>query len=158
MSTSATLAELARQVRGDTQRMLEAAQPEWLTWSPPGTSNHILWHAGHAVWLQDLLCVQLLTGQTRLTSDWEATFGMHCRPPAQTTDWPSQQQLARQLDSQLKEILDLLSTTTGDRLAQIADPSRGPAPISSRIMHGWHDEAKHCGEMYLLLKLCRLGS
>ncbi len=45
------LAELAGQVRQRTLELLGAAEPSWLTWSPPGTSNHILWHAGHALWL-----------------------------------------------------------------------------------------------------------
>jgi hypothetical protein len=53
MSTSATgivlaLCELAEQVRSGTLEILHATQQEWLTWTPPGASNHILWHAGHA--------------------------------------------------------------------------------------------------------------
>ena len=43
------LAEMARQVRGDTLRLLAAAPEASLLFAPPGTSNHILWHAGHAL-------------------------------------------------------------------------------------------------------------
>ena len=50
----------------------------------------------------------------------------------------------------------VLMARVNSGLAQIADPSRGPANIAARIIHGFHDEAKHCGEMYLLLKLCRI--
>ncbi len=50
----------------------------------------------------------------------------------------------------------LVSRRAGDeRLAKTADPGRGTATISDRIIHGLHDEAKHSGEMYLILKLCR---
>ncbi len=55
MSVSATLQELAAQVRRDTLQILDVTQPTWLTYAPPGTSNHILWHAGHALWLQNVL-------------------------------------------------------------------------------------------------------
>ena len=41
MSHGEVLIELARQVRGDTLQVLDAAQADWLTWSPKGTSNHI---------------------------------------------------------------------------------------------------------------------
>ena len=55
------LAELARQIRGETLKLLAAAPDDWLTFAPEGTSNHILWHAGHAVWLQDVLFVEVVT-------------------------------------------------------------------------------------------------
>src|SRR5690606_26520099 len=132
-----------------------AETPEWLTFAPAGTSNHILWHAGHALWLGDLLCVELLTGQSELPPGWAGTFGMQCRPPQQTSDWPSRDELAALLERQLQRVLELLETTTDEQLAEPADLSRGPASVSARIIHGLHDEAKHCGEMYLLLKLCR---
>ena len=51
--------ELAKQVRSDTLQILNAAHPSWLTFAPDGMSNHILWHAGHALWLQDRLCIHI---------------------------------------------------------------------------------------------------
>ena len=155
MSIAATLQELARQVRGDTIQILEAAQPEWLDYAPPGTSNHILWHAGHALWAQDVLCVRLLSGCEELPAGWEKTFGMDCEPVNQTEDWPSRDGLRDLLKSQLSRVLYLLAITPDSRLAETADPVRGPAAVSDRIIHGLHDEAKHSGEMYLILKLCR---
>ncbi len=149
------LRELARQVRGATLRGLQATPDEWLTWAPPGTANHILWHAGHALWLQDLLCIRLLTGQGELPPGWSETFGASCRPPQQTSDWVSGAELAGLLQSQLERILELLSATSDRQLAQVADPTRGTATVAARIIHGFHDEAKHSGEMYLLWKLCR---
>jgi hypothetical protein len=149
--TAALLQELARQVRGDTRRILAAAQPGCLTWAPPGTSNHILWHAGHALWLGDVLCVELLTGRSELPGAWEQTFGMNCRPVAATQHWPSRAEIDRLLGLQLDRIVDLLKETPSEKLVHDGQL----LPLASRIVHGFHDEAKHQGEMYLLLKMCR---
>lgn len=140
------LAELGRQVRTDTRRLLAAARPEWLTWAPPGTSNHILWHAGHSVWLMDVLGIELLTGRSELPAGWAETFGMDCRPVAETRDWPDREQLGALLGRQLARFLELLATSPPN------------AAVTGRIIHGLHDEAKHQGEMYLLMKMCRAGA
>lgn len=155
MNIGATLQDLARQVRGDTLQILDAAWPNWLTYAPPGTSNHILWHAGHALWLQDLLCVKLLAGREELPAGWAEKFGMNCQAVDQTVDWPPRAELAEMLRSQLRRVMELLATTTDEQFGQPADPDIGPALISERIIHGLHDEAKHSGEMNLILKLCR---
>lgn len=155
MTIANTLQELARQVRRDTLKILANADTAWLTFAPAGTSNHILWHAGHALWLQDLLCIQFLVGKTELPPSWDELFGMNCRPPSETTNWPSRDELMDRLATQVQRVIDLLEQTPDERLLTIANPARGPAAIRDRIIHGWHDEAKHCGEMYLLFKLCR---
>lgn len=157
MTTNNTLQELARQVRGDTLRLLDAAEPNWLTFAPVGTSNHVLWHAGHALWLQDVLCVELLTGVSELPQGWAATFGMDCRPVAQTASWPARERVSDLLRRQLQRVLELLESAADEDLGAIVNPARGPASVADRIIHGFHDEAKHGGEMYLLLKLCRSG-
>jgi hypothetical protein len=58
----------------------------------------------------------------------------------------------------LQRILELLAATTDQQLRGLADPTRGTATVAARIIHGLHDEAKHCGEMYLLWKMCRAGT
>ena len=155
MSTGASLQEMARQVRRDTLQILDAAQEDWLAYAPSGTSNHIVWHAGHALWLQDVLCVRLLVGRGELPGGWAEKFGANCRPLDLTKDWPTRDELRELLQGQLNRVLELLATTPDARLAETADPDRGPAAISDRIIHGLHDEAKHCGEMYLIFKLCQ---
>lgn len=158
MTTSEILQELARQVRRDTICVLDGAELAWLTYAPRGTSNHILWHAGHAIWLQDVLCEELLGAGGHLPSGWSEKFGMNCKPPSQTREWPSREELRTLLQAQLSRMLDLLAATSDNCLTEIADSSRGSATISDRIIHGLHDEAMHCGEMYLILKLCRVHS
>ena len=155
MNASTTLQELARQVRRDTLHILDAAEPTWLTYAPPGTTNHILWHAGHVLWAQDILCVRLLAGREELPSEWADKFGANCRPGNQTVDWPSRDELRNLLEGQLRRMLELLAAATVERLAETVDHNQGTSAISDRIIHGFHDEAKHSGEMYLILKLCR---
>jgi hypothetical protein len=146
---------MARQIRRDTLQILKAAPSEALMFAPPGTSNHILWHAGHALWLQDLLCIELLTGKSELPRHWLTMFGMNCEPVANRTEWPSRGETVERLEQQVQRILQLLASATREQLDKVANPQRGPATVSDRIIHGLHDEAKHCGEMYLLLKLFR---
>ncbi len=158
MSSRHLLQELARQVRTRTREILAAARPEWLTWAPPGTSNHILWHAGHAVWLMDVLGVELLTGRSELPPGWAEKFGMRCRPPHLTCDWPDRDLLDRMLAEQLRRFCQLLETTPEERLQLPTSVSQARHSLAGQILHGLHDEACHSGEMYLLLKMCRSRS
>jgi hypothetical protein len=154
MDHGEVLTELARQVRGSTLHVFDSAKADWLTWSPEGTSNHILWHAGHALWLQDLLCVELLTGQSELPDGWAAMF----RPgsqPGKIQDWPSRDAVGSLLRSQLGRMLEILQRTPEDVLLQTPDRFRDTRTTLGWIIHGLHDEAKHNGEMYLLSKLCQ---
>jgi hypothetical protein len=101
MTQTAHLEELARQVRNATRDVLAAAKESWLTWAPPGTSNHILWHAGHALWLQVALCILPLTGRSELPSGWREAFGSRCRPVNTTSHWPVWNEVHRLLTEQL---------------------------------------------------------
>lgn len=158
MSTGSILTELAQQIRGFTLKLLSEAQPQWLRFAPAGTTNHMLWHAGHALWLQDVLGVQLLSGRSELPDGWAETFGSNCQPLAFTRRWPTQDEVRNLLEAQLQRISQLLHAASEEQLQSVANSSRGSATIAQRIIHGWHDEAKHSGEMYLLLKLCRAGA
>jgi hypothetical protein len=147
------LAELARQVRGSTLDLLHVPHESWLTWAPRGTSNHILWHAGHALWLQDALTVRPLTGHSELPVGWERTFGQNSQPEL-AAEWPAEAEVRMLLQNQLVRILNLLR----ERAEKIAaDPNATPRgggwPLLPGMIHGWHDEARHHGEMYLLHKL-----
>jgi hypothetical protein len=155
MLAASHLAEMARQVRGDTLRLLAAAREEWLTWSPPGTSNHILWHAGHALWLGDVLCIERATGRSELPAGWAEKFGMDCRPVRQTRDWPTRAELHRRLAEQLLRMQQVLAELPPERLVVEEPHDGGRRGLASAVIHGLHDEAKHQGEMYLLLKMCQ---
>jgi hypothetical protein len=153
-SVVVALAELARQVRASTLQMLDVPR-EWLTWTPAGTSNHILWHAGHALWLQDVLSMAPLTNRSQLPSGWAAMFGQSSRP-AETAAWPDRVEVAGHLEAQLREMLQIYAKHAEEIVSYGNKRPRGNGwPLLDGILHGWHDEARHQGEMYLLFKLCR---
>jgi len=149
-----TLAELARQVRHSTLQLLHVPDKNWLTWSPPGTSNHILWHAGHALWLHDALTLRPLTGRSELPCEWAKIFGQNSTP-ASTANWPDESEVRTGLETQLRRVLELLAKHA-ETIVNSANevPPSGGWPLLAGMIHGWHDEARHQGEMYLLQKLC----
>jgi len=153
------LQSLAVEVRTKTVQLLAATRPEELTRTPAGTSNHILWHAGHALWLQEVLCLQLITGKSELPAGWEGMFKMGSQPRLQKDPWPSKDELLRQLEGQLPRLVDVIGSVSDaalDALPRFAH--RGDSrTLGQCILHGLHDEANHQGEMYLLLKLQRLN-
>ena len=53
-------------------------------------------------------------------------------------------------------LIDITAAASEARLAEITN-DRGDTLVG-RIIHGLHDEARHQGEMYLLLKLCNRPS
>ena len=152
MSHGEALVELAWQVRGSTLQVLNAANADCLTWSPRGTNNHILWHAGHAVWLQDLLCIELLTSQSELPKDWSAMFGAKSHPDS-IEEWPSHDEVRSRLETQLSRMLEVLEQAPEDLLLQTPTRFKDQRTNLGWVIHGLHDEAKHNGEMYLLWKL-----
>jgi len=152
------LAELVRQVRQGTLQVLAATHPTRLMWTPPGTSNHILWHAGHALWLQDLLTIQPLIGRCELPSGWEGMFGQGS-VPKDTSAWPPKSQVQHLLAAQQHRILGLLSEKAGLIATQATAVSPHTRwPLVAGIIHACHDEARHQGEMYLLQKLHQVVS
>ena len=148
VETRRLLVDLAQQVRGFTLQLLTAVPDGWLLWSPAGTSNHILWHGGHGLWLQGVLCLKKLVGASELPDGWDKVFGQHCQPVHLTQEWPERKRVVQLLEQQLERMVDVIETAPAAALTQ--DES-----IVSGIIHGLHDEARHHGEMYLLLKICK---
>jgi hypothetical protein len=149
------LAELARQVRRSTLELSQVPDLRWLTWAPPGTSNHILWHAGHALWLQDALTIRPLTGRSELPDGWASVFGQNSRPELNSV-WPDATEVRALLEDQGGRVEALLREHADMILAKANRvPPSGGWPLLPGIIHGWHDEARHQGEMYLLQKLLR---
>ena len=148
------LAILAYQVRDCTLKLFDATDPDALTWTPPGTANHILWHAGHAVWVAGVLTIEPLTGNSELPAGWTEKFGQNSQP-ATMRDWPERTEVRWRLETQLKRILDLLDVYRDKISTADATLLEGGWPLLHGIIHGWHDEARHQGEMYLLQKLRR---
>jgi hypothetical protein len=154
MHESDVLKLLARDVRGDTLEFLTTSTSGNLMWTPDGTSNHVLWHAGHALWLQDLMCVEPITGRSELPPEWADRFGMDSQPQTVST-WPPHSEIEELLVSQLDRILDLLDDVTNSALSAPVPRLGGKRTLCGWIIHGLHDEAKHSGEMHLLRKMAK---
>jgi hypothetical protein len=115
----------------------------------------MLWHAGHALWVCDVLTVQPITGHSELPPGWAATFGQNSHP-AITREWPDGGTVRNLLEAQLDRILKLHSKHGESIVARASEtPPHGGWPLLSGMIHGWHDEARHQGEMFLLHKLWR---
>lgn len=151
-----TLQLLATQVRALTLRFAREAPAEMFLWTPPGTQNHLTWHLGHVLWVQDVLCIQPATGGSELPAGWAEQFGMNCRPPAQSSTWPNRERLIELLEGQREQLQEVLGGLSRHQLDS-APEGRVGETLEVLIVHGWHDEAIHQGEMKLLGKLSRAG-
>jgi hypothetical protein len=146
--------EMVRQIRPLTVKWLMKPEDRHLMWAPEGLCNHVLWHAGHILWVNDALCIQVLTGKSQLPAGWAETFGMNCRPVTQTSRWPAREEMKQLLEAQAEQMLRLLGSTDEQTLTRVLDAGSG-ATVAGRIIHGLHDEAKHQGEIHLLIKQWR---
>ena len=142
--------EMVRQIRGFTLELVSVDNPAMQLWAPPGTANHMIWHAGHALWVQDVLCVKPLTGSSELPEGWGEKFGQNCDPVGSQTDWPTRTHIHELLTKQQQRLLELFETIPDEKLVVKPDESKD---LIGGIIHGLHDEARHHGEMYLLFKL-----
>jgi hypothetical protein len=153
------LRALALEVRLKTLQILELMTDAETLWAPAGTANHALWHAGHALWVQDALCLQIVTGRSELPLGYAGQFEMGSRPGNQRQGWPNRRELAHHLQAQLprlNEVINSLNDSDLDQLPRHAYPG-DKCLLGECILHGLHDEANHQGEMYLLFKMQRLG-
>ena len=141
--------EMIRQIRSFTIELLAVDNPEMYLWAPEGTSNHMMWHAGHTLWVQDVLCIEPLTGASELPDGWAQKFGQDCEPVASQMTWPERVFLQGLLYKQQSRLMEVVGDMRDDQL--VVDESN-PADLVGGIIHGLHDESRHQGEMYLLLK------
>jgi len=147
-----TLMLLAREVRGKTFRMLDGLAEAEARFVPPGLNNSIIWHAGHAYCVVEVLSVSAATGQPPQYPDgWFEIFSARSKPTRETK-FPPLEAVVGQLRAQLERLLPAIEPLTADRLAQVIDPARNRT-VRYNILHGLHDEANHQGEMWLLRKL-----
>src|SRR3954452_18335539 len=134
------LAILAYQVRDCTRKLFDATHSDALTWTPPGTVNHILWHAGHSVWVADVLSTEPLTGTSELPPGWADKFGQNSQPST-VNDWPDASEVRSQLETQLKRMLHLLHEHRETIVARADQtPAEGGWSLLHGMIHGWHDE------------------
>jgi hypothetical protein len=150
-----TLLLLLDEVRGKTLRVLEAVEPEHARWTPPRLHNTIVWHAGHAYILAEWLTMRALGLEPQVPDGWFAMFSWESRPSAVPGDrWPPLPEVVRHLNAQHERLRHAIGALTDEQLGSpsAADPRH---TVRRSVLHGLHDEACHCGEIYLLLKMQR---
>ena len=148
-----TLFLLLDEVRGKTLRILDAAPAESALWAPPGLHNHVLWHAGHAYVVVEMLTLGALGRAPEIPDGWFELFSWESRPARVPADrWPSLGEVVAQLRTQHARLSRIISGLSGEQLDRPSarNPDRS---VRSSILHGLHDEAGHGGEAYLLLKM-----
>src|SRR5690349_20759062 len=93
---------------------------------------------------------------SELPADSADSFGMNCRPVKESDSrglWPARNEIERRLKEQLDRVLQIIAGLPADVLSAKASAVRGSRNLLSAAVHAWHDESKHQGEMYLLLKM-----
>ena len=148
---------LLDEVRGKTLRLLEVVEPPLDRWAPPGLQNTILWHAGHAYILAEWLTMRAVGQEPQIPEGWFAMFSWESRP-ADVPDerWPPLLEVYRHLEEQQTRLVRVIGDLTDEQLGSpsVSDPRH---TVRRSILHGLHDEACHCGEIRLLLKLQRIA-
>jgi DinB superfamily len=147
--SDATLLMLMNDVRGKTLRLLDGVDGAQARFSPPGLFNSILWHAGHALVVNEQLGVAAATGKSAACPDgWIEMFGWQSQP-ATITQWPALADVVAELRDQQVRFAPLIQGLTAEQL----DRAMQHGTVRHSIMHGLHDEACHQGEIWLLKKI-----
>jgi hypothetical protein len=147
-----TLKLLAREVRGKTFKILDGVTEEQARFIPPGLNNSIVWHAGHSLWVVEILSIAAATGRAASLPDgWTDLFNSKSRP-TRDTKFPPLSQIIEALRNQLERLVSAIDPLSEQQLAVMIDPARN-RNVRYNILHGLHDEANHQGEMWLLRKL-----
>src|SRR4051812_1002532 len=150
------------EIRGKTLRLIDVPHADAL-WTPAGTDNPILWHAGHIFVVVETLCADELEPAEKgeaaknaaeknagaIPPGWFDAFGWNSTPENDSREsWPPLAQIAAHLREQHTRLRAALSQLPESQLSQPAE-----TPARRRILHGFHDEALHGGEIKLLRKL-----
>jgi hypothetical protein len=95
------------------------------------------------------LTVELITHRSELPAGWAAVFGEGSQP-AQTSNWPEGAEVCEPLEMQLARVQTLFADGALSIEARALEVSPVCGwPLLPGIIHGWHDEARHQGEMHL---------
>jgi len=146
---------LLDEVRGKTIRLLQGVTQEESLWTPPGISNHVLWHTGHAYVLSEWMTVKASGRQPQMPHHWFDMFSWKSEPAmVPESRWPPIAAVLQTLSKQHMRLHHAISELTEEQLAAPAQTSPNHT-VRYSILHGLHDEACHGGEIWLLRKMWR---
>jgi hypothetical protein len=148
-----TLVLLAKEIRRKTLKLIDGVSEEDARWAPEGTSNHLLWHAGHAYVLGETLGLAAIEGRPgKYPHEWFESFSWKSLPRA-VQKWPTLAEVREALQKQDAELVAAIEKLAPEQLGKNIGSAEKPRTLRYSILHGLHDEANHQGEMYLLRKL-----
>jgi hypothetical protein len=148
-----TLLALFDEIRGSLLRQLQNVDHAAVHFTPPGLSNHILWHAGHAYVVVEWLTMGALGLDPVAPPGWFRLFSWESKPAdLPLENFPPLAEVVKQLQSQHQRLTTLYASLGELDLknAAVDQPERSVREI---IVHALQDEAAHKGEIWLLRKL-----
>jgi len=146
-----TLLSLLDIVRGKTLRILADVTDEQAKFNA-GLSNHILWHAGHILAVNERLGVSAITGADLiLPAGWGESFGPKSKP-ATVSSWPTLDEVILKLKDQQARYKTAMDSVPDEHLDKISNEARNWT-LRQSIVYGLNDEAAHTGEIFLLKKI-----
>jgi hypothetical protein len=147
-----SLLMLARDVRNRTLALIDGMTDEQVRYTAPGLTNSILWHAGHIVTGVEHLVVKPITAQEpAYPMGWFQMFSWKSNPQ-HVEHWPRLEEVTSQLVDQYRRVTGLIQKLNEEHLATITNEQKGHT-LRYNIVHAFHDEANHQGEIWLLKKL-----
>jgi hypothetical protein len=146
---------LLDEVRGKTLRLLQDVSDHDARWTPPGLSNHVLWHGGHAFVLVEWLTMHAVGDLPHIPHQWMEMFGGESHPATiADNEWPAVSRVVEELKRQHGRVRHLLGELSEEKLAS-PTPKNPHHTIRYAILHALHDEACHGGEIWMLRKMLK---
>jgi hypothetical protein len=147
-----SLLMLAKDVRNKTLSLVEGITDMQARATAPGLTNSFLWHAGHVVTvIEHLVVVPITAKEPAYPMGWFQMFSWKSKPEHVQT-WPKLEEVQSQLVDQYRRVMGLLGQLNDEHLATVTNEQRGWT-LRYNIVHAFHDEANHQGEMWLLKKM-----
>src|SRR3954470_13407010 len=107
-----TLLLLATEIRNKTFKLLDGLTDDDARFKAAGMNNSILWHAGHALIVNEHLGVTHATGKpVQYPDGWYQKFSWASKP-AEVTDWPKLSEVVDKLRDQLQRLTSAIQTLT----------------------------------------------
>ena len=147
-----SLLMLAQDVRNKTLKLLDGMTDQQVGYVAPGLTNSILWHAGHVfILVEHLVIIPITAQEPAYPMGWFQMFGWKSKPEL-VQQWPRLEEVVSQLVDQYRRVSGLIQKLEDKHLATIVDEAKNRT-LRFNIIHAFHDEANHQGEIWLLKKL-----
>jgi hypothetical protein len=147
-----SLVMLAKDVRNKTLALVDGVTELQARATAPGLTNSFLWHAGHVLTVvEHLVVVPITAKEPAYPMGWTQMFGSKSKPE-HVQAWPKLQEVQSQLVDQYRRVMELLKQLNEQHLATVTNEQKAWT-LRYNIIHAFHDEANHQGEMWLLKKM-----